>query len=258
MPRALIFDCDGVLADTERDGHLVAFNLLFAEIGLPIRWSEEQYADLVRIGGGKERLRAFLTDERARSLGLPTETHVLTELIGRWHRRKSELFRALVRDGAVPARPGVRRLVDEALSTGWRVAVASTSAESSVLAVLQQAVGPDNVQRVAVFAGDIVAHKKPAPDIYLRALQDLPASPDTCVVVEDSAVGLQAATAAGLLTVVTPSSYTRDDDFSAAAAVVSDLGEPTRPAQIVRDPHGVARAGLVDVEGLSRLIERRS
>lgn len=100
MRRALIFDCDGVLADTERDGHLVAFNLLFAEVGLPVRWSEQEYADLVQIGGGKERLRAFFTEDRVRALGLPSESDVLTELIGRWHRRKSELFSSLVMDGA--------------------------------------------------------------------------------------------------------------------------------------------------------------
>ncbi len=252
MRRAVVFDCDGVLADTERDGHLVAFNRLFAEAGLPVSWDDATYQRLLAIGGGKERLWAYFTPERAHQLGLPSEEAELKALLAQWHRRKSEFFTELVGDGSVPARPGVRRLIGDALAAGWQVAVASTSAKGSVHAVLEHAVGAGLAGAVAVFAGDIVPAKKPAPDIYRLAVDRLKVEASGVFVVEDSAVGLAAARAAGLRAVVTPSTYTMEDDFSAAVAVVSDLGEPDRPATVFRDDLGVAPGGIVTAESLTR------
>jgi HAD superfamily hydrolase (TIGR01509 family) len=224
--RALVLDCDGVLADTERYGHLVAFNQTFTEFGLPVHWSLEDYRQKVLIGGGKERLASLLTPEFVAAAGLPADPAGQQAAVAAWHRRKTEIYTELVTSGAVPPRPGIARTVGEALAAGWRVAVASTSAEPSVVATLNRAVGPDLAAHVKVFAGDIVAKKKPAPDIYLVALDWLGLPADQVVVIEDSRNGLVAATGAGLATVITVNDLTRDEDFSEAALVVSSLGDP--------------------------------
>jgi HAD superfamily hydrolase (TIGR01509 family) len=239
MP-ALIFDCDGVLADTERDGHLPAFNQTFAEFGVPVQWSDTDYAEKVKIGGGKERMRSILTPELATELGLPLEPDTWGDTIQAWHRRKTAIYTERVAAGGLPGRPGIRRVTEEAAAAGWTLAVASTSAEESVRAVLRHAVGPELADRFRVFAGDIVPAKKPAPDIYLHALRELGVDPADTLVIEDSANGLQAALAAGLATVVTVSSYTAEEDFAGAALVVSHLGDPAGPdAEVVAAPAGI-------------------
>lgn len=230
MP-ALIFDCDGVLADTEADGHLPAFNATFAEFGLPIVWSTDDYAKLLQIGGGKERIASVLDDDFLTSHGMATDPEGRAELLRRLHLRKTELFKARVEQGLLPGRPGIARLIAEALGSGWTVAVASTSAPASVKAVLSHAVGPELAGRVHVFAGDIVPAKKPAPDIYLKVLADLALDPSQCVVIEDSAIGLRAASAAGLPTVVTKSAFTGGEDFDEAALVLAHLGDPDNPVE---------------------------
>jgi HAD superfamily hydrolase (TIGR01509 family) len=223
---ALILDCDGVLADTERYGHLVAFNQTFAEFGLPVRWSVEDYREKLRIGGGKERMASLLTPEFAGAAGLPADPAGQQEAVAAWHRRKTEIYTDLVASGAVPPRPGVARIVTDALAAGWPVAVASTSAEVSVRATLERAVGAVPARAVAVFAGDIVPRKKPSPDIYLLALDRLGLAPSQVVVVEDSRNGLVAATGAGAACVITINDFTSDEDFREAALVVSSLGDP--------------------------------
>ena len=223
---ALIFDCDGVLADTEGYGHLPAFNKTFAEFGLPVRWSVAEYREKVRIGGGKERLASLLTPEFVAAAGLPADPARQQAEVAAWHRRKTEIYTSLVASGAVPPRPGIARIVAEALAAGWTLAVASTSAEVSVRATLGRAVGAENARAVTVFADDIVAHKKPAPDIYRLALDSLGVPAPRVVVVEDSRNGLLAATGAGLACVITVNDFTADEDFSEAALVVSSLGDP--------------------------------
>ena len=219
----IIFDCDGVLADTERDGHLVAFNRTFAEFGLSTRWTEDRYRQLLRIGGGKERLMT-LTAPSVPGAGLPADDALDEEIVRRLHRRKTEIFIELAEAGQMPPRPGVARTIAAALEAGWAVGVASTSAEASVKAVLRSVVGAQS-DRVAVFAGDMVRAKKPAPDIYLLAVAELGADPLDTVVVEDSAVGAAAAAAAGLSHLVTISTFTAGEDFPAAALVVTTLGD---------------------------------
>jgi dihydroxyacetone kinase phosphoprotein-dependent L subunit len=225
-PRAVIFDCDGVLADTERYGHLPAFNQTFEEFGLPVRWSVADYADRLRIGGGKERMASLLTPEFVAAAGLPADAAGQQAAIAAWHRRKTAIYADLVASGAVPPRPGIARVVPEALAAGWLVAVASTSAEPSVRATLERAVGGPAARGVSVFAGDVVPHKKPAPDIYLLALDSLGVPAGRAVVVEDSRNGLLAATGAGLTCMITVNGYTAGEDFSEAALVVSSLGDP--------------------------------
>ena len=252
MP-ALIFDCDGVLADTERDGHLPAFNAAFAEAGLPVRWSEDDYAEKLKIGGGKERIAAVFTPELDEVIGVSTDAE-RANWIQQLHQRKTAYFTRRVSDGLLPARPGIHRVIDEALRAGWTVAVASTSAEASVRAVLRHVAGDDNYARCAVFAGDVVAAKKPAPDIYLKVLDDLGLDPAQCVVVEDSGIGVAAAVAAGLTTVVTISSFTGGEDFTGAALVLSDLGDPGAPPTVHAAPAGVQPSGMVTLADLAALI----
>ncbi|PZF81745.1 haloacid dehalogenase [Jiangella anatolica] len=242
MP-ALVFDCDGVLADTERDGHLPAFNQTFAEFGLPVRWSEDEYAVKLLIGGGKERMASLLTQEFVAANGLPTDAAGQREVLARWHRRKTELYTAMVAGGRLPGRPGVARLVDEAHRAGWALAVASTSAEPSVWAVLEHVVGAGRARDFTVLAGDIVPAKKPAPDIYRLALERLDAAPDAVVVVEDSRNGLLAAAGAGVTCLVTVNGYTEHEDFAEAALVVSSLGDPDGERTTVLANRSAARPG---------------
>lgn len=249
--KALILDCDGVLADTERDGHLVAFNQTFRELGLPFQWSLQEYAELLKIGGGKERMLGYLRQHPELDFGTDDE---VAAKVAAAHKRKSAVYIELVEAGALPGRPGVKRLIEAALDAGWQVAVASTSATKSVEVVLVSVVGPETRARIAgVWAGDIVPAKKPAPDIYLLTLQQLGLSADHAVVVEDSESGAKAAAAAGLRHVVTVSSFTGEDPFPAAGTVVSDLGEPGAPAQF-RAGVDVREDGIVTVASLDRIL----
>jgi HAD superfamily hydrolase (TIGR01509 family) len=225
-PPGLVFDCDGVLADTERYGHLVAFNQTFAEQGLPAHWTPAEYQSRLRIGGGKERLASLLTPEFVAAAGLPADPAGQQAAVAQWHRRKTEIYTGLVASGAVPPRPGIARVVGAALADGWPLAVASTSAEVSVRATLERAVGTEHAAAIKVFAGDIVPHKKPAPDIYLLALDWLGRPARQVLVVEDSRNGLLAATGAGAPCLITVNDFTADEDFSEAALAVSSLGDP--------------------------------
>lgn len=252
--RALVLDCDGVLADTERYGHLVAFNQTFAEFGLPVRWSVAEYREKVRIGGGKERMASLLTPEFVAAAGLPADPGEQEMAVAAWHRRKTQIYTGLVASGAVPPRPGVARLVAEAHAAGWPLAVASTSAEVSVRATLERAVGADLARAVSVFAGDIVPAKKPAPDIYQLAFSRLGLHASQAVVVEDSRNGLLAATGAGAACVITVNDFTAGEDFSEAALVVSSLGDPGGEHSAVLANRSRARPGdwitLADLAGV--------
>ncbi|MFD3922634.1 HAD-IA family hydrolase [Streptomyces sp. NPDC058595] len=258
MP-ALIFDCDGVLADTERDGHLPAFNETFAEFGLPVRWSDEEYARKVKVGGGKERMRTLLTPEFVVAAGLPSDPDALDERVARWHRRKTEIYTGIIRGGSVPPRPGVRRVAAAAHEAGWTLAVASTSAEASVRSVLELAMGPELAAHFGVFAGDVVRRKKPAPDIYALTVERLGLNPADAVVIEDSRNGMLAALGAGLACAVTTSAYTGDEDFTGASLVVDSLGDPPPRETVTRvlsDPRGVRPGPCVVLADLAVLPNR--
>ncbi len=256
---ALVFDCDGVLADTERHGHLPAFNATFAAHGLPVRWSEDDYAEKLRIGGGKERMASLFADaDLVREAGLPTGEQERTALLARWHADKTARFKALVRDGQIPARPGIARTIRAALEAGWTVAVASTSAEESVRAVLEHAVGAETAQRIPVFAGDVVPAKKPDPAIYELAVRTLGLSEDDTLVVEDSRNGLLAATGAGLACVVTVNGYTEQERFDEAVLVVSELGDPGRPpVRVLADRAQVGPGPLLELADLEACLGAR-
>ena len=254
MP-ALFFDCDGVLADTERYGHLPAFNETFEQEGLPVRWSEADYADKLLIGGGKERMGSLLTNDFVREHGLPSDPDGQRDLLARWHRSKTAAYKARVQAGEMPGRPGIARIVDEALGAGWTLAVASTSAEESVRAVLEHVVGERNAAHFSVLAGDVVPAKKPDPAIYALALERTGADPDETIVLEDSRNGLLAAVAAGLRCVVTVSSYTLKEDFSESVLVLSSLGDPGEPARVLAN-RGPAEPGeIVTLEDLQACLQ---
>jgi HAD superfamily hydrolase (TIGR01509 family) len=240
---ALIFDCDGVLADTERDGHRIAFNQTFREFGLPVQWSEADYGEALSISGGKERMKSLLTDDFVREAGLPIDVEGQQEAVAAWHRRKTEIYTEMVSEGLLPARPGVARVARDAAEGGWPLAVASTSSEASVRAVLEHVVDAEVADRFTVLAGDVVPKKKPAPDIYLLALERLGVDPAEALVIEDSRNGLLAADAAGLTCLVTVNGYTEDQDFSEAVLVVSSLGDPGGEQTTVLANRGTAAPG---------------
>jgi HAD superfamily hydrolase (TIGR01509 family) len=249
---ALIFDCDGVLADTERDGHLPAFNQTFDEFGLPVRWSVEEYGQLLRIGGGKERMSSILTDDLIATADLPRDPEARAAMVATWHARKTAIYTEMVASHALVPRGGIQRLTHEALVAGWKLAVASTSAEPSVRAILDLAVGPDAARFDAVLAGDIVPRKKPAPDIYRLAVERLGVEPQDVVVIEDSRNGLEAAHAAGLACVVTVNDYTRDEGFDEARLVVDTLGDPGgEVTHVLADRVGVSPGTYITLADLA-------
>ncbi len=216
--QALIFDCDGVLVDTERDGHREAFNNAFADHELNTVWSVERYGELLTTGGGKERMRRHFDET-----GWPVPESQRDQLIASLHRAKTAYFMELIASGKLPLRPGVQRMVDAALDAGLKVAVCSTSNERAVETVVRVMLGEDRADKIAIFAGDVVAKKKPDPAIYTLAASTLGLDPAACVVVEDSHIGLNAAKSAGMRCIVTKSTYTEDEDFTGADRIVSDL-----------------------------------
>ena len=223
MIKALIFDCDGVLVDTERDGHRVGFNRAFKQMGIHAEWDVELYGKLLLVAGGKERMRAYF-DEYGWPAGTETDAQK-DELIVKLHKLKTEITAGLVAEGGLPLRPGIGRIVDEAIAAGVRLGVCTTSNPKFIDAVLDL-FGPERKAKFEfVHAGDVVAKKKPAPDIYLLALETLGLPPHECMVVEDSRNGLLAALGAGLPTLVTTSTYTVDEDFTGAVKVVPELGD---------------------------------
>ncbi|MBN1835394.1 MAG: HAD-IA family hydrolase [Spirochaetales bacterium] len=229
--KALIFDCDGVLVDTERDGHRVAFNEAFARQGLEARWSVEEYGELLAVAGGKERMRHYF--ERR---GWPAQAVDRDSFIQELHKLKTELYMKIIEEGRLPLRPGVARLVDEAIAAGLVLAICSTSNERAVRTVARVMLGEERVGHfAAILAGDVVSKKKPDPEIYLLARDTLQVDPRECVVVEDSRNGLLSAKAAGMWCIITKSCYTGGEDFGEADAVYPDLGDPPDPMVSVRD-----------------------
>ncbi len=258
MNRALIFDCDGVLADTEQFGHLPAFNQMWKELGVPWAWTVEEYGQKLKISGGKERMSVLFQEPAFRKAypGAPATAEGQKEMVAAWHKRKSALYKELINAGKIPPRSGVKRLAEEALTRGWTLAVASTSAPDSVGVVLRHAMGEETAGRFAcVLAGDCVKAKKPAPDIYLLAAEKLAIAPAQCVVLEDSSNGVEAAASAGMKCVVTVSGYTGEEDFSKAAIVVSCLGDPGgEVCRVLANRSGATPAGVFTAVDLEKIL----
>ncbi len=239
--RALIFDVDGTLADTERF-HLAAFNHAFAEEGLPWHWDEALYTELLEISGGKERILHYWRSTRAELLDV-TGTAV-DETVRRLHDLKTAAYEAMVNGGAVALRPGVLHLIEQARRRGLGLAIATTTSPVNVAALLRRAIGTDWRLQFSVVADASTAPiKKPHPQVYLQVLRRMNLPAAACVAFEDSGNGLRAATAAGLPTVVTPTSFTLHHDFAGALQVLPDLARVR--VQDLRVWHAAATAGAI-------------
>ena len=236
---ALIFDVDGTLADTEADGHLVAFNMAFAEAGLDWNWSAELYGQLLAVTGGKERIRYYLNDfypaERGEKFSAPaTEDEQFNDFVANLHAAKTRFFKQLMEQGAVPLRPGVERLIKEARQAELRLAIATTTTPGNVTALLTNTLGAESIDWFEVIAaGDVVPAKKPAADIYTYALEKMHLNADQCLAFEDSHNGILSSKGADLKTIITINDYTRDHDFNGAELVISDFGEPDQAMTII-------------------------
>lgn len=248
--KALLFDVDGTLADTEKDGHRVAFNRAFADAGLDWDWTPELYGKLLAVTGGKERMRYYLSDFN-QDFKAPTD---LDAFVRGLHAAKTDHYTRMLAEGAIPLRPGVRRLIEEAREAGLRMAVVTTTTPANVEALVEHAIAPGAMDWFEVIAaGDIVPAKKPAPDIYDWAMKEMDLAPADCIAFEDSRNGILSSCGAGVQTIITINDYTADDDFSDAVIVLDQMGEPDQPFTVLAGDAGDAR--YLDLALVRRLHE---
>lgn len=241
--QAIFFDQDGVIIDTERDGHRVSFNETFREFGFDFAWDVDEYHALLQVAGGKERMKHYW---QTKGFGKPLAPDEVDDLIARMHKRKTALFIEMVESGRLPLRPGVRRFMQEAVAAGLRLGVCTTSNEKAAHAIAYQIL--KDIPFEFVLAGDVVEKKKPAPDIYNLGLAKTGLTPDQVFVVEDSRNGVLAGKAAGMRVLATTNVYTEKEDLSPAEIIVSCLGDPDGEKAILRKgPPEVVRDGVVHV-----------
>lgn len=241
--QAIFFDQDGVIIDTERDGHRVSFNETFKEFGYDFAWDVDEYHELLQISGGKERMKHYL---QTKGFGKPVPPAEVDDLIGRMHKRKTALFIEMVESGRLPLRPGIHRFMREAVAAGLKLGVCTTSSEKAAHAIAYQIL--KDVPFEVVLAGDVVEKKKPAPDIYNLALQKTGLRPDQVFVVENSRNGVLAGKAAGLRVVATTNVYTEKEDLSPAEVIVSCLGDADGEKAVLRKgPADLVRDGMIHV-----------
>lgn len=234
--KAILFDVDGTLADTEALGHRPAYNRAFRELDLQFRWGPKLYRKLLMQPGGRERLKYYLKQYQPALGTHEAEAKADPDAwVARVHELKSVYFRRYMRRGRVPLRAGIARLMREATQSGIKLAIVTNASRKTLEPVLKYSMGPELAEVISVIAsGEEVQHKKPAPDIYRLALQRLGVQPAECVALEDSEMGLEAATAAAVHTVVTINSDTLGQDFTEADLVVSSLGEPGAPTRVLK------------------------
>jgi len=229
--KALLFDVDGTLADTERDGHRVAFNAAFDECGIGWNWDVDTYGKLLEVTGGKERMK-FYASEFLHNQNLPND---FEQLVPQLHEAKTRHYTHMLGNGAIPLRPGIERLLNEARSKDLRLAIATTTTPENVTALLENTLGGESLGWFDVIAaGDIVPAKKPASDIYDFALREMQLTAEDCLAFEDSHNGILASMGAGIPTVITVNGYTHDHDFSGALLVLDHMGEPDQPFTVLQ------------------------
>ncbi len=228
---AIIFDVDGTLADTERDGHRVAFNRAFSDEGLDWNWTPELYGELLQVTGGKERIQFYIKNHCPDFMPSSGD---LNGFIAGLHASKTRYYVQLLKEGKIPLRSGVKRLINEAREQGIRLAIATTTTPENVTALLESTLGMESLSWFEVIAaGDIVPAKKPDPAIFDYALEQLNLKPDVCLAVEDSINGIKSSLGANLKTIITVNTYTENDDFSGASLVISDMGEEADPFKLL-------------------------
>lgn len=243
--RGVVLDVDGTLVNSERDGHRVAFNLAFEEAGMPDRWDVEHYGELLGVPGGKRRLMHYFEQR-----DVPEDER--EELAGRLHARKTEIFTEMARAGEIEARPGIAELIDELEAANVRLGVATTGSRTWVDPLLDRLFGLERFE--AIVGGDEVADPKPDPAAHRLALERLGVPAHSAPAIEDSAIGLRAAKAAGLACAVVLNDYTREQDFDSADVVLDGFGLPDAPASVIRDPHGVDPPGRLDLGTMRALV----
>lgn len=231
MLKAFIFDVDGTLADTERHGHRVAFNLAFDEAGLDWHWDEDIYGELLAVTGGKERMRHYVETRNKTEKG----SAGLDQLIKQLHAQKTRYYVELLRSNVIPLRAGVERLLNEARNNDIRLAIATTTTAENVEVLLENTLGSESLGWFDVIgAGDIVPEKKPAPDIYLYVLNRLGLDVGDCLAFEDSVNGIRASLGAGLDTIITYNGYTAQEDFTDAKIVLDCIGDVDEPSSVMQ------------------------
>lgn len=244
--KAVFFDQDGVIIDTERDGHRVSFNMAFKEFGFSDEWSEDYYHELLQIAGGKERMKHHW---KTKGFSRPLTEAEIDDLVKEMHKRKTALFVELIETGKLPLRPGIHRFMKEAMDAGLKIVVCTTSNEKAAKAITENVLS--DIRFDLVLAGDVVSKKKPDPEIYNLALSKLELKPEEVFVVEDSKNGVAASKAAGLKTVVTTNSYTEKEDVNAGDVIVSTLGDPDGEKAQIRKGNFPGFDGVVHVEQLT-------
>ena len=248
--KALIFDVDGTLANTEHDGHLRAFNETFELFELDWRWDSKLYSDLLSVSGGKERLAHYISHYNP-SLKRDLSVSDIIDI----HNKKTEIFVEHVANGQVSLRVGVERLIEEAVDSGLRLGIATTTSLKNVEALMTSTLGESALNRFEVIgAGDVVKSKKPAADIYRYVLDKMSLSCHECIAFEDSGIGFTSATSAGLRTVVTLSEYTKTKNFQGALVVLDHLGDENQPFEIIKG--SPTRHSFVSVGYLKELYEQ--
>ena len=244
--KAIFFDQDGVIIDTERDGHRVAFNRTFKEFGYDFEWSVDEYHELLQVAGGKERMRHYL---HGKGFGVEVPPQEEEQLIKDLHKRKTAIFVDLIESGTLPLRPGVSRFMTEAMDAGLRLGICTTAnvraAQAVACGILQ------DFEFEFVLAGDMVSKKKPDPEIYNLALERTGLDTEVCVVIEDSRNGVLAAKGAGLIVVATTNGYTENEDLSDADMIVTCLGDPDgEKGELIRGGEGLDYDGVLRVRQL--------
>ena len=219
--KAIILDVDGTLADTE-DADRISFNKAFAENHLDWNWDIALYDKLLKVTGGKERIKYFI-ETCLPGFQKPADYEGFVKNL---HLTKTGHYTAMLREGRIPLRPGIEQLINDTRQAGIALAIATTTSPENVSTLLQHGLGTGSESWFAVIGcGDIVPHKKPAPDIYRWVLDKLNLDADDCIALEDSENGLRSSLAAGIKTLVITNHYTRNQDFTGAAAILDDLGD---------------------------------
>jgi HAD superfamily hydrolase (TIGR01509 family) len=251
--KAILFDQDGVIIDTERDGHRVSFNMTFKEFGYNFEWGVDEYHELLQIAGGKERMKHYL---HTKGFGVPVKPEEEEDLIKRLHKRKTALFVELIASGALPLRPGIKRFMQEAMAAGLKIGVCTTSNEEAAKTLTTKIL--KDIKFDVVLAGDIVKKKKPDPEIYNLALEKTGLAPTECLVIEDSRNGVLAAKAAGMFVVATTNLYTEKEDLHEADIVVTCLGDPDgEKGKLKQGGEGLAYDGVLRVNQMVKYFAAR-
>lgn len=244
--KAVFFDQDGVIIDTEKDGHRVSFNMTFKEFGFTDEWSVDYYHELLQIAGGKERMKHHL---QTKGFSKPVAAEEVDELIKAMHKRKTALFVELIETGKLPLRPGIHRFMKEAMEAGLKVGVCTTSNEQAAKAITEKILS--DIKFDIVLAGDVVSNKKPDPEIYNLALSKTGLKPEEVLVVEDSKNGVIAAKAAHTNVVVTTNSYTEKEDVNSGDIIVTCLGDPDgEKGHLTKGGAGLKFDGVLHIKDL--------